>query len=383
MKKLSEEEKDGTRALWEEVFWEDSQEFLDYYYFIKTRDNDIYVLEEEKKSETEIVSMIQLNPYRLQIADHQEMTHYIIGVATRESCRKRGYMRRLLVETMVEMYRRKEPFTFLMPAAKEIYLPYDFRFIYEQDQSELCGGLSGKAEEEYHMRDARLSDAKKMEAFFAECTKGRYCVYAVRDAAYYQTMLLEQQSENGGILLAYEGDKLVAMAAYANEGEWEIREPLTLPGYEGCVRAMIRELTKDDKTSCLVYPWNEGEQVKKVPVIMARAIHLPTLLSCLQTKETEEVDCAFAVIDPILKQNSRVYRLKSPVGEEKTEVMETEDSYAVLPVDVLTELIFGVKNPKELVLEKEAVPGMVLTEHFAEEWAKIIPLAPVFLNEIV
>ena len=116
---------------------------------------------------------------------------------------------------------------------------------------------------------------------------------------------------------------------------------------------------------------------------MARAIHLPTLLSCLQTKETEEVDCAFAVIDPILKQNSRVYRLKSPAGEEKTEVMETEDSYAVLPVDVLTELIFGVKNPKELVLEKEAVPGMVLTEHFAEEWAKIIPLAPVFLNEIV
>ena len=116
---------------------------------------------------------------------------------------------------------------------------------------------------------------------------------------------------------------------------------------------------------------------------MARALHLSTLLSCLQAKEAEEVDCAFAVIDPILQQNSRVYRLKSPAGEETTEVTETEDSFAVLPVDVLTELIFGVKNPTELALEQEMIQGMVLTDRFIEEWKKLIPLAPVFLNEIV
>ena len=86
---------------------------------------------------------------------------------------------------------------------------------------------------------------------------------------------------------------------------------------------------------------------------------------------------------PILQQNSRVYRLKSPAGEETTEVTETEDSFAVLPVDVLTELIFGVKNPTELALEQETMQGMVLTDRFIEEWKKLIPLAPVFLNEIV
>ena len=102
-----------------------------------------------------------------------------------------------------------------------------------------------------------------------------------------------------------------------------------------------------------------------------------------KAKEAEEVDCAFAVIDPILQQNSRVYRLKSPAGEETTKVTETEDSFAVLPVDVLTELIFGVKNPTELALEQEMMPGMVLTDRFIEEWKKLIPLAPVFLNEIV
>ena len=46
IKKLAVEEKGRTRALWEEVFSEDTREFLDYYYFIKTRDNDIYVIED-------------------------------------------------------------------------------------------------------------------------------------------------------------------------------------------------------------------------------------------------------------------------------------------------------------------------------------------------
>ena len=40
IKKLAVEEKGRTRALWEEVFSEDTREFLDYYYFIKTRDNE-------------------------------------------------------------------------------------------------------------------------------------------------------------------------------------------------------------------------------------------------------------------------------------------------------------------------------------------------------
>ena len=45
IKQLAVDEKRSTRALWEEVFSEDTREFLDYYYFIKTRDNDIYVIE--------------------------------------------------------------------------------------------------------------------------------------------------------------------------------------------------------------------------------------------------------------------------------------------------------------------------------------------------
>ena len=60
IRKLDQSEHGKTRILWEQVFSEDSQEFVDYYYYIKTKDNTIYVIEEDD----EIRAMLQLNRYR-------------------------------------------------------------------------------------------------------------------------------------------------------------------------------------------------------------------------------------------------------------------------------------------------------------------------------
>ena len=51
-----------TRSLWEEIFTEDDEAFLDYYYQVKTAENSIYIIEEEDGP----VSMLQLNPYPVQ-----------------------------------------------------------------------------------------------------------------------------------------------------------------------------------------------------------------------------------------------------------------------------------------------------------------------------
>ena len=47
IRKLAKEEHGMTRPLWEEIFTEDGKGFLDYYYQVKTADNEIYVVEEE------------------------------------------------------------------------------------------------------------------------------------------------------------------------------------------------------------------------------------------------------------------------------------------------------------------------------------------------
>ena len=121
IRKLDQSEPGKTRSLWEQVFSEDSQEFVDYYYYIKTKDNTIYVIEEDD----EIRAMLQLNPYQVKLQESVVPSDYIVGVATQAEYRGRGYMRNLLIHALQDQYSQKMPFTFLMPAAEAIYYPYD------------------------------------------------------------------------------------------------------------------------------------------------------------------------------------------------------------------------------------------------------------------
>ena len=219
IRKLDQSEHGKTRSLWEQVFSEDSQEFVDYYYYIKTKDNTIYVIEEDD----EIRAMLQLNPYQVKLQESVVPSDYIVGFATQAEYRGRGYMRNLLIHALQDQYSQKMPFTFLMPAAEAIYYPYDFRFVYEQKQIELDEAFFSARKEykndEYRNisqerivdRDARFMDAGKMAAFVEENFSDCWNVVALRNAQYYQTQILEQQSEFGGMRLVFEEEKLVCI----------------------------------------------------------------------------------------------------------------------------------------------------------------------------
>lgn len=395
LRKLDQKEHGKTRRLWEQVFSDDTKEFLDYYYFIKVRDNQIYVIEEDG----EIRSMLHLNPYEIRIGSRSFPSFYIVAVATQKEYRGRGYMGALLHECMQEMYRKKVPFTFLMPAAEAIYTPYDFRYIYKQAVGEIKKDCttekqksvlqikntqpSGKeADEQKEMpecSDAVLWDAEQMADFFKEHFEGKWQVYAERSSEYYRTMILEQQSEQGGVKLIKTGNIITGMFAYSGEGAPEVREPLCLPEYEEELVRQICLLQKKPHEPVRVYAASPALRTGLKPIIMARIISLNQFLSALTVPEKTEMECSFAAIDPIVTQNSRVWKLYSSPDELNIHVCETEDSEGVLPVAELTELLFG-RTPIE---EIEKRPNVILTEHLKAELEKIEKLERVFLNEIV
>ena len=382
LRKLEQKEHSKTRNLWETVFSEDTKQFLDYYYFFKTRDNEIYAIEEDKA----IRSMLHLNPYMLQVEEQQFRGNYIIAVATEEAYRSRGYMGMLLRKSMEEMYRRKEWFTFLMPAAEAIYTPYDFRFIYNQRQALIeeipeYGFLSEEKSlnRKLDIKDASIGDAAEMAVFFNQHFADRWQVYAVRNEAYYQTLLFEQQSENGGIKLMESDGELVGMFDYAREDGLEIREPLYLNEYAEEFKKAVYAMQRDSGESVKVYaPFEEvGEEH---PIIMARILYLPGLLSAMKVKEGEQMECSFAVLDTILTQNSRIWRIWGGYDDSrKIYVQETEDSEGVLTIGALTSLLFGYKTIEEIRREE----NVILPEHLAGEFGKLQVLDKVFLNEIV
>ena len=62
----------------------------------------------------------------------------------------------------------------------------------------------------------------------------KWAVCTVRDSVYYQTKILEQQSESGGVRLIFEEKDLVGVFFYAREDILEILEPVIL-GKRGCI----------------------------------------------------------------------------------------------------------------------------------------------------
>lgn len=56
-----------------------------------------------------------------------------------------------------------------------------------------------------------------------------------------------------------------------------------------------------------------------------------------------------------------------------------ENSEGVLTVEALGSLIFGSKTVEEIAAEE----GVSMTERLKGELEKIVPLSPIYLNEIV
>lgn len=136
-RQLRQEEKRNSLPLYEEAFPEDKGAYAAYYYKWKCRDNEIFVLTDCERTDLRgqkgvICSMLHLNPYHMWISTDSMILHYIVAVATALPYRRRGCMRRLMMEAFSWMYNRKEPFTYLMPANTSYYEPFGFRVIYEQ-----------------------------------------------------------------------------------------------------------------------------------------------------------------------------------------------------------------------------------------------------------
>ena len=113
---------------------------------------------------------------------------------------------------------------------------------------------------------------------------------------------------------------------------------------------------------------------------MARILNLPSFLACMKVRKGEELDCSFAVLDSILPQNSRIYRIQGGEATEwRVHTKETEDSEGVLTAGSLASLLFGYHTIEEIAKEE----NVILTEHLKKELGKLQTLERVWLNEIV
>lgn len=330
--KLGKVEHARTRILWEEVFQEDTQEFLDYYYEYMANHNIIYGI----KREDEYVSMLHLNPYVVQIYGKCFPMHYIVGVATREDHRKQGLMGRLLRRTLKDLHEANEPITYLMPAAEAIYTPYDFVVIGQQTHYEYMGDMQDSM---FCNKEANLTFSFAGEGdcdILAELAnkefEKKYTLFTKRNAAYFHQLIQEQGCQNGGIVLVKKEGELVGYFLTANEGHQQVRE---------LVSRELFELEVKEKSN--------------IPM-MVRITNVETLLNCVELRnalldtECEGGKMILQVTDSIVEGNTGTYEVwkdNRSCGCRKSSKVVAEEN--VITIQELTRRIF--RNEKVLLNE--------------------------------
>ncbi|MDO5293404.1 MAG: GNAT family N-acetyltransferase [bacterium] len=356
--------------LWNDCFG-DSKEYMGYYFENKLKDNQVYVIEEEDQ----VISMLHLNPFSMSLKGREHVYHYIVGVATQEEKRGRGCMRNVLTKALREQREAGEIFTYLMPAAKEIYLPYDFRYIYTQDR------VSGSITSDAALSSNRvvkpymeLSDHQKQEVvlFVMEHLEGEFELYTVRDKAYYERLVLEMQAAGGEVIAVYNDLKLEGVCSYMLEnGHMEVVETITSPELtEQIENAILSYALIHAKEKSLQVAWLEthflnrkvlqaliqDSEYKKQPIIMARLLDAEQALSLLTLKKEEEnaVTLKLAVRDPLILENQKTYKVTASMTQ--TVVEETEEDYEVyMNIAELTQFFFESASINELAFETKGM----------------------------
>ena len=247
---LAPQEKGRCEKLWAEAFPEDSRAFRQYYFREKMKDNRVLVSEKDG----EVIAMLHRNPYRIAMRGTVHACDYIVAVATAETERHKGHMRSLLLAMFRDMYEEQMPFTFLMPARESIYLPFDFRFIYDQPRWVLKYSPGLRREE--WKEEALAGDLAEWQNAWLN---RQFEVFAVRDADYLLRMQKELASENGVCRLIYDDDWFIGM-----ESEWGISE------------REMRYLYTGERYRSLA-----GTK----PAIMARIICLPEFVKAIRLSE--------------------------------------------------------------------------------------------------
>lgn len=342
LKYLNDKEKNDTRIIWENIFEEDTKEFLDYYYEDKNKDNKILC----KYVDEKIVSMLHLNPYEVFINDKLYKSYYIVAVATMPQYRKKGYMAQILNKSLNDLYNENIPFVFLRPAKKEIYLPFDFEYIYNHDY--LC-----LKENSFTKKHIQQQDYEMIANFTNDFLKNKHNVFVSRNKNYIKTLYNEVKSEQGDIILLFDNEKFIGYYVY-----WGVLEKIT------------RAIFLDEK-------YTNIKETK--PLVMARIVNLFEFFKnfTLKNENDKQIKLYLNIEDNIIKQNNGTFILNVFKNESYIEKITqiTEHTTDVLNINIqdLLSLFFGYKTPQTFTNNKNILNCI----------SKINLLNKVFIDEEV
>ena len=342
---LEQEEKILTKPLYQEAFFEDSAGFVKYYYSEKIKDNRILA-----DIEDSVKSMIMLNPYTISVFNKKYCLDYIVAVATKKEYKRQGYMRRLLDKTLIDMNEIKVPFTYLIPANKDYYLPFDFSFVARKN--EYNADLSSFKKSVISGVELDIGAAEKILDFINTEVSKSNDVYTYRDIRYFERELKEIASENGFINIYLDGDDIVAYESFWGIEKVELKERIVSSDIA------TREYGKEN--------------------IMVRITDVAELLS--NFRASKNIDIIVKINDNIIESQNAFFRIEMGKDFAKIgKIVNTEgSSFVEFDISDFTAWIFGYAGDV-----KYNVVNFIDKSIVKDSLDSIKKIGGIFINELV
>lgn len=297
VKILNEKEKEATRWLYEEAFFEDSKSFVDYYYNYAIKKNIVTGLYHES-----LLSMIQLHPMVVDFSEQEVNIYYMIAVATKLSERKKGYYKHLLDFTLKNLYSDKIPFVFLKPAAVGIYYPFGFRII-DNIRSQIFNKNKTKVDF-CEAKSLTNDDFIRMNNFLKGYT------HIVQSDVY--NIPAQLKAQRGGIYRASLEGEILGYIRYTNDDKPLIQDIISLQKHKRLLAggfADYKNIPSIEVELSKAIGDIEGENHL---IFMYRIVNLENFISILRVEK--DIDITFKVLDNLIPENNICIRLTSNDG---------------------------------------------------------------------
>ena len=311
-----------------------------------------------------LLSALHINPYTLKLRGMDVPSGYLLGVATHAEYRQQGHMTELLRATLVEMRRRQQPVSMLLPRRPGIYTKHGWEICYHtfryympvpallRFESE-CGGE--------WLQAGAGGDISGFDTVYRRYMEN-YHGYVVRSMAHWRDLIAENEDEGGQSYVLAKDGRVIAYAIFITIGEkllvkelaydnWQARNSLFrfLGGQADGCEAVEWQLPTgdpswlefaDERTNIALYPFSSG---RIVDVTQALALYQPP------TELAGTI--VIAVTDPLSDWNNGVFSLTAEngriaVGRSEDSPAETAD--AAMTIGTLSQLFFGAVDASTL-----------------------------------
>lgn len=205
-----------SKSLYEDSF-DDSEEFVDYYYQNMAIHNRILAF----KVKNQVAAMLHIVPKRFC---NLEEADYYYAIATDKKHRNKGYMKCLLQKAMKLSYGNGKGLVYLVPAIENLYEKFGFAPFGNRYFSPAFGSLKKEYDTVvYQTYSKELTD--RLKKVFENKIAPEFDDYIVRNEGYYEPLLKGLFTEGGRVEILTKDGRDEGYLLESDAGIWEAALP--------------------------------------------------------------------------------------------------------------------------------------------------------------